>query len=175
MGLLRGGDSLTDDIGLASRGAEARPSIPTQTLRPPPSDSNGRGVPCGTLELRGVPFGHPVVTGRYVGQHLPQCIPSSNILPQLCTSAAHPPPFFSGSGTSTNCTAALHPHAAAEVPPDTHVKTAWSQRRAANFDADAAETACDGQSTRISAALSSSTGLVQSPVATRLRIEERCR
>lgn len=169
MGLPRGGDSLTDDIGLASRGAEARPSVPSQTLRLLPSDSNGRGVPCGHLNVRAVPFGH---SAGYVGQPLSQCISSSNLPPPLSTSAALPPPLFSGSGSSPSGIAALHPHAAAEVPPDTYIRTTWSQPRAATSDADAAASVSDGQVAEFSAAMSPSTGLGASPLVSRPRIEE---
>lgn len=125
MGLPLGGDSLTDDIGLASRGAEARPSVPSQTLRPLPSDSNGRSVSCGTLELRGVPSGH---SAGCVGHSLSQCISSSNFPPPVSTSAALPPPIFSGSGSSTTGNAIKQPFISIEGDRRPHVTPMWSVR-----------------------------------------------
>lgn len=153
-------DLPTDYIGLASRGAEARPSVPSQTRRLHPPDSNGRGVPAGH-------------TAGYVGQPLPMHVPVTRT--PVSTSAAPVPQFFFGSVSSLSCATILHPHFAAKVSPDTHIRTTWSQPRASNSDVDASEAASDGQSRRFYAVSGSSTGLGSSLSMRRLPGEDRWR
>lgn len=165
MGLHRGGDSMTDDIGLAHGGAEAWPSIPAQTPRPMNSDSNGRRVPSG----------HGAEVGQNVGPGAPLSSTSSSRPPQFSISAAHPPPIFSGPGSSTTGNVAKQFFICIKARRDTYIATTWSLNRAATFRTRAIGTASSSPRARFVTALTGSSGLVPSLTTARLCDEEGSR